>query len=87
VLQAFMISRFAKIVVHAQELQITHLNVCKGQLTIVSTAFGDVKPASDQDLFIDHNVRPFSVPAGWRFEPCPIHYDTASFPATDSLFS
>ncbi|KAG9315611.1 hypothetical protein JVU11DRAFT_3253 [Chiua virens] len=30
-----------------------------------------------QNLFIDLNIRPFSLPNDWKFEPCASHYDTS----------
>jgi hypothetical protein len=78
ILQTFLISRFAKVLVHAQALQISHLDACKQELATVKVAFGKINASADQDLFIDHHIRPFVLPADWTFEPCSIHYDTAS---------
>jgi hypothetical protein len=49
----------------------------KGRLESVETTLGLINPARDQALFIEHNIRSFTAPNGWQFEPCPIHYDTA----------
>ena len=32
----------------------------------------------DQELFIEHNLRPFDSPTDWTFEPCSSYYDTVS---------
>lgn len=70
--------RFAKILVHAQRLQLTHLDNLKGKINSVESRLNQIQPLQDQVLFIDHNVRPFSAPGDWKFEPCPLHYDTVS---------
>ena len=63
---------------HAQALHINHLDVLKGRLVTVETAFGEVNTSKDQELFIDHNIRPFIAPVDWTFEPCGTHYDTVN---------
>jgi len=70
------VARFTKVLIHSQTLQIAHQDVLKDRLARVETVLGQVNPAQDQDIFIDHNIRSFSVPADWTFEPCPNHYDT-----------
>ena len=45
-----------------------------------------MNPVQDQDLFIDHNVIPFSQPIDWAFEPCTSHYDTVCFLALLASF-
>lgn len=69
-------TRFTKVLGHCQALQIKHLDGLKGRLTTVEVVLGQVDPTQDQALFIDHNLRPFSAPADWTFEPCSSHYDT-----------
>jgi hypothetical protein len=78
ILQTRLVERFTKILLHSQALQSSHLDALKSRLAAVETAFGDVNPSKDQDLFIEHNIRPFSAPSVWKFEPCAVHYDTAS---------
>ncbi|KAF7298890.1 hypothetical protein MIND_00837000 [Mycena indigotica] len=68
--------RFCQILGHAQAIEIGHLEVVKGRLANVEKALGEVDPAKDQDIFIEHNLRPFAIPADWMFEPCAVHYDT-----------
>jgi formin-binding protein 1 len=77
-LQTRLVNRFVKLLLHAQALQIAHYDVLKGRVASAETAIGAVDPARDQDLFIDHNVRPFVAPGDWAFEPCSGHYDKAS---------
>ncbi|KAF7314469.1 hypothetical protein MKEN_00919900 [Mycena kentingensis (nom. inval.)] len=68
--------RFAKILGHAQTIQLTHLDALKDRVVRAEKALGDVNPAKDQALFIEHNLRPFAVPGDWKFEPCAIYHDT-----------
>lgn len=63
---------------HAQALQKMHHDVLKGRVTSAEMSIGEVDPVRDQDLFVDHNVRPFVAPGDWIFEPCSGHYDTVS---------
>ncbi|KAF7985605.1 hypothetical protein HWV62_3913 [Athelia sp. TMB] len=75
-LQTRLTARFTQVMLHAQQLQLQHQDGLKGRIAIVQTAVGQVNPVQDQDLFVDHNIRPFSAPADWTFEPCSSHYDT-----------
>jgi len=75
-LQTHLVNRFVEVMLHAQALQITHHEVLKGRIVSTEVAIGEVDPVRDQDLFIDHNVRPFVKPGDWAFEPCSSHYDT-----------
>ena len=61
---------------HAQGLQLGHHDALKNQLSIVDVAISEINPKKDQELFIEHNLRPFGCPADWIFEPCSSHYDT-----------
>jgi formin-binding protein 1 len=53
----------------------THHDVLKGRVASAEAAIGEVDPVRDQDLFIEHNIRPFVTPGDWTFEPCASHYD------------
>uniref|UniRef100_A0A8H8CFN3 Uncharacterized protein n=1 Tax=Psilocybe cubensis TaxID=181762 RepID=A0A8H8CFN3_PSICU len=75
-LQRCLIEHFVKIVVHCQNLQLTHLDTLKSQITDTLAKFEQVDIVKDQDLFIDHNRRVFIAPEDWTFEPCSVHYDT-----------
>ncbi|KAI0270983.1 hypothetical protein BGY98DRAFT_1100477 [Russula aff. rugulosa BPL654] len=61
----------------AQELQSSHYDSLKSQVSVVDAAISSVDPKKDQELFIEHNLRPFDSPTDWTFEPCTRHYDTA----------
>ncbi|KAL0961378.1 hypothetical protein HGRIS_006332 [Hohenbuehelia grisea] len=74
--QKRLTERFTQVLLHSQALQLKHLDSLKGRLTAVESALNDINPIQDQDLFIDHNVRAFTAPGDWAFEPCSIHYDT-----------
>jgi hypothetical protein len=76
IIQRRLVERFTKILLHSQSLQLGHLDNLKSRINGVELALGKVDPAKDQDLFIEHNLRPFSVPGDWVFEPCATHYDT-----------
>lgn len=62
----------------AQALQLTHYDSLKNQVSAVDAAISSVNPKKDQELFIEHNLRPFDSPTDWTFEPCAVHYDTVS---------
>ncbi|KAG7088275.1 hypothetical protein E1B28_012288 [Marasmius oreades] len=76
VLQARLVERFTQVLIHGQALQMGHLDVLKGRLSGVEASLQRVNPARDQDLFIDFNIRPFSAPSDWAFEPCHNFYDS-----------
>lgn len=61
---------------HAQGLQLTHYDALKSQVTVLDAAISEVDPKKDQELFIEHNLRPFGSPPDWTFEPCASYYDT-----------
>lgn len=68
--------RFATILLQAQTMQKIHLDVLKERLDAIELSLTKVDPSMDQRLFIDYNIRPFTAPADWTFEPCVTHYDT-----------
>lgn len=84
-LQTRLVVRFAKVLLHAQDLQLSHQDTLKTRIVAAETALGAIDPTRDQDLFIEHNIRPFTAPADWTFEPASIHYDTASSFQTDDM--
>ncbi|KAI0081551.1 hypothetical protein K474DRAFT_1681918 [Panus rudis PR-1116 ss-1] len=77
-LQSQLLTRLATIVAHGQSLQSKHLDTLKSRVIATEEAFKSIDPAHDQDIFIDHNIRPFKAPPDWDFEPCSIHYDNGS---------
>lgn len=77
-LQTRLTARFVQVMLHAQQMQLQHQDGLKGRISVVQTAVGDVNTVQDQDLFVDHNIRPFSAPPDWTFEPCSSHYDIVS---------
>jgi hypothetical protein len=77
-LQRRLVERFTKILLHSQSLQLGHLEALKNRIRGVEAALGRVDSPKDQDLFIEHNIRPFTAPNDWTFEPCATHYDSAS---------
>jgi hypothetical protein len=77
-LQTQLVERFGKVLLLAQRLQVNHLENLKERISHVETKINSIQPSEDQLLFIDHNVRPFTTPDDWKFEPCAVHYDTVS---------
>ncbi|KAG1765917.1 hypothetical protein EDD22DRAFT_1013394 [Suillus occidentalis] len=75
-LQTRLVVDFVGIVTEAQNIQLSHQDTLKDRLTAVSAALIEVQPDKDQALFIESNIRPFSLPDDWVFEPCSNHYDT-----------
>lgn len=67
---------FVTIATEAQNIQLSHQDILKDRLATVSAALIEVQPDEDQTLFVDSNIRPFSIPEDWVFEPCSSHYDT-----------
>lgn len=79
-IQTDILTRFVKVLVQAQALTEGHYDTLKARAMSVETAMGQINPAKDQDLFIDHNIRAYTPPRDWEFEPCSSHYDTVSCP-------
>ena len=76
ILQSHLVKRLTTVLLQAQAMQKAHLDVMKARLNAVELSLMDIDPSIDQSLFIDHNIRPFTAPADWSFEPCVTHYDT-----------
>ena len=85
-LQANVLNRLVKVLLHAQALTGRHFEKLKSRAINVETVLGNVDPAKDQDLFIDYNIRTFSAPRDWDFEPCSIHYDNVCFVSRHNNF-
>ncbi|EPQ50992.1 hypothetical protein GLOTRDRAFT_141152, partial [Gloeophyllum trabeum ATCC 11539] len=75
-LQTQLINQLTEILSQAQDLHVAHLDALKGRIANVQDRLKKVDAKRDQDLFIDHNIRPFAPPSDWQFEPCKSHYDT-----------
>ncbi|KAF8895149.1 hypothetical protein BD779DRAFT_1797047 [Infundibulicybe gibba] len=76
-LQSRLTERFTKVLLHSQALQVNHLDILKARISSAENVLGQVNPARDQSLFIEYNIRQFTAPSDWKFEPCMNHYDTA----------
>ncbi|EGO23646.1 hypothetical protein SERLADRAFT_370507 [Serpula lacrymans var. lacrymans S7.9] len=76
-LQTRLVTKFVGILLQAQTIQIMHHDTLKDRFASVESALKAIDAGKDQDLFADHNIRPFTVPNDLRFEPCSSHYDTA----------
>lgn len=71
--------------IHAQALESTHLDNLKSRVAAAETAFDAIAPLQDQNMFIDHNIRSFSAPPDFVFEPCGIYYDTVRHHSVDEM--
>lgn len=74
-LQDRLVHRLTQILLQAQALQLNNLELLKGRLMEVEKCLSGVDTSRDQELFIEYNIRPFSAPKDWKFEPCPNFYD------------
>lgn len=77
-----LVARFAKILIRAQQIELSHLETLQGRVKGVQLKFEEVNVPKDQDLFAAHNLRSFTPPGDWKFEPSSVHYDTAGVPST-----
>lgn len=77
-LQTRLVDNCTYILLQAQAIQASHQEVLTDRLASVTAALNGIQSHKDQNLFIDLNIRPFSLPSDWSFEPCTSHYDTAS---------
>lgn len=71
-----LMSSLVAILSAAQRLHNSHSTALQSRAASVDAALQAVDATADQDLFIDHNIRPFGSPGDWTFEPCATHYDT-----------
>ena len=78
-LQTRLVDNCANVLLQAQTIQVSHQEVLKDRLVSVTVALEEIQPHKDQNLFIDLNFRPFSLPSDWNFEPCTSHYDTVRY--------
>ncbi|KAJ6585189.1 hypothetical protein B0H19DRAFT_1108684 [Mycena capillaripes] len=76
IIQSRLVTRFTKILSHSIALHMSHLDALKTRQAGVEAVLEQVDPSRDQDIFIEHNIRPFNAPNDWKFEPCVNHYDT-----------
>ncbi|KAJ7928075.1 hypothetical protein B0H13DRAFT_2248511 [Mycena leptocephala] len=76
IIQSRLVTRLAHILSQSVALHLSHLDALKNRQAGVEAVLGQVDPSRDQDIFIEHNIRPFKPPSDWKFEPCVNHYDT-----------
>lgn len=74
--QKSLLANLVAILLTAQSIHTTHFSALQTRSSVVQKTLEQVNTAKDQDLFIDHNVRPYTDPLDWEFEPCVGHYDT-----------
>ena len=75
-MQANLIAGLVSILLQAQQVHTSHLTALQGRVNDVRASLEGVNTAADQDLFIQYNIRAFSVPNDWGWEPCAGYYDT-----------
>ncbi|KIJ62735.1 hypothetical protein HYDPIDRAFT_157678 [Hydnomerulius pinastri MD-312] len=75
-LQTRLVKSCATILLQAQTIQLAHQEVLKDRLASATAAIDGVQPEKDLKIFVDLNLRAFSLPKDWVFEPCASHYDT-----------
>ncbi|KAI0061488.1 hypothetical protein BV25DRAFT_1805486 [Artomyces pyxidatus] len=80
-LQTHLLSGLVLTLHQAHNLQLAHHEALKAQASMVDAAANELDTNKDQDLFIEYNLRPFSAPNDWVFEPCATHYDTGELNA------
>jgi len=75
-LQSNLLRGLTIILQQAQALQTNHLSNLQSRVTAAQQALAAIDIVKDQDLFVTYNLRPFTVPGDWGFEPCTGYYDT-----------
>ena len=76
-LQTQLLKRFVSIMAGAHGMQHGHLDALRAHITASEGLLSAVNPSTDQDLFIEYNINPFTLPSDWGFEPSP-YYDNVS---------
>ncbi|EJT98776.1 hypothetical protein DACRYDRAFT_83331 [Dacryopinax primogenitus] len=75
-LQTSLTDRLTIILKRSTQLHLEHIQHITTHQASNKKALESVNPATDQNLFIQYNQRPFSLPQDWAFDPCASHYDT-----------
>ncbi|KAI0338929.1 hypothetical protein BDW22DRAFT_1409320 [Trametopsis cervina] len=75
-LQTQLLAKFSSIILEAQSLHILHLDALKTRVVATESAVRELDSQLDQQIFINHNIRAFSPPSDFGFEPCATYYDT-----------
>lgn len=75
IIHAQAVQGLVSVLAHAQGLQLNHHDIIKSRLSAVENKLRAIDTSKDQDIFIEYNIRPFSPPKDWKFEPCATFYD------------
>jgi hypothetical protein len=75
-LQTTLLGTLAAILLQATAIEGSSLTALQTRLQYVTNAASAIDARKDQDVFIDLNIRPFTMPSDFVFEPCGVHYDT-----------
>lgn len=71
-----MTSRLTYILQNYCAFNSSHLSTLSQTVGDFQKTLTGVNHEKDDEVFIDANRRPFTIPSDWGFEPCPAFYDT-----------
>lgn len=77
-IQGNLVYRLTEIMTQAQTFTRNHLNALTIKSEQAFHAIERIDITHDQNLFVAFNLRQFTAPPDWKFEPCPSYYDTAT---------
>jgi len=76
--QANTILRLVDILLQAQSITHNHLDLLRTKIEATETALGGVNVPQDQSVLVTFNLRTYSAPKKFTFEPCSLYYDLVS---------
>jgi hypothetical protein len=76
--QANTVLRLVDILLQSQSITHNHLDLLRTKIEAAETVLGGVNVAQDQSILVTWNLRAYSAPKKFTFEPCLIFYDNAS---------
>ena len=76
--QANTILRLVDILLQSQSLTHNHLDLIRTKIEATETVLGGVNVAQDQSILVTWNLRAYTAPKQFAFEPCSIFYDNVS---------
>ncbi|KAF8318394.1 hypothetical protein DL93DRAFT_2075793 [Clavulina sp. PMI_390] len=75
-LQTSITSRLSYILSNYCAFTSSHLSTLTSTVNGLQTKIQEIDYVADDELFVELNRRPFTIPNDWAFEPCPTFYDT-----------
>lgn len=76
--QANTILRLVDILLQSQSITHNHLDLIRTKIEATETVLGGVNVAQDQSILVTWNLRAYTAPKKFTFEPCSIFYDNVS---------